>query len=152
MFGFTTSFRMGQLLRYSLAPPLYDGWDIDRHLATSFVDAVRDCLKTGGYASVDKGEESGGTFLVGYRDRLYRIGSDYQVGRSADGYDAVGCGSDLALGAMHATDIEGVHREHRVMAALKAAERFSAGVSGPFVLVTGGFADRIERADAKAAS
>ena len=47
--GFTTSFRMGQLLRYRLDVPGPDTWDVDRYMATTFVDAVRDCLKAGGF-------------------------------------------------------------------------------------------------------
>ena len=50
--GFTSSYRMGQLLRYKLLPPrlvLAHG-DLHRFMATAFVDAVRDCLQRGGYA------------------------------------------------------------------------------------------------------
>jgi len=44
---------------------------------------------------MDKGQEAGGTFLVGYRGRLFRVDSDYQVGESVNNYCAVGCGADL---------------------------------------------------------
>lgn len=134
-FGFTSSFRMGQLLRYShmdLATPPTDG--VDEWMVTTFIPAVRSCLKKGGYAKTDNGVETGGTFLVGVSGRLYCVESDYQVGRAADGFAAVGCGSDIALGAMYATHC---HRDadHRVRLALEAAERHSAGVRGPFLTV-----------------
>ena len=47
VFGFTTSFRMGQLIRYSLALPKPVG-NLDAFMSTTFIDAVRDCLKAGG--------------------------------------------------------------------------------------------------------
>lgn len=129
--GFTTSFRMGQLLRYGFAPPQPEG-DLYRFMVTAFIDAVRDCLKTGGYASKTSEQEFGGTFLVGVHGRLFEIDRDYQVGEPADGFAAVGCGFELALGAMHATRTTRMPVTRRLRTALEAAERFSAGVRGPF--------------------
>jgi ATP-dependent protease HslVU (ClpYQ) peptidase subunit len=131
--GFTTSFRMGQLLRYRLQAPEPDGWDIDRFMATTFVDAVRQCLKDGGWAKTDNGQERGGTFLVGYRDRLYEIEDDFQIGYTACGYAAVGSGYLVALGSLYATT--GSDAAERVSQALKAAEHFTGGVCGPFTVL-----------------
>ncbi len=133
--GFTTSFRMGQLIRYSLNAPAPQG-DLDRFMSTTFVDAVRDCLKAGGWARKEDEREEGGTFLVGVNGRLFLIDEDYQVGASADGYAAVGCGGEIALGALFATAEANMSPEHRIMLALQAAERFSAGVRGPFLCLS----------------
>jgi hypothetical protein len=131
LFGFTSSFRMGQLLRYALKVPLHDpDVDIDRYMVTTFVDAVRECLKTHGFAKKTNEVEEGGTFLVGYRGQLFGIQDDYQVARQADRFDAVGCGYEIARGALFAT--EHMSGRNRVQMALEAAERFSAGVRGPF--------------------
>lgn len=46
--GFTSSFRMGQVLRYSTTLPAPEDWDVNRFMATRFVDAVRGALKTAG--------------------------------------------------------------------------------------------------------
>lgn len=143
IFGFTTSFRMGQLLRYGLTLPSLcrDGdipslWsDPDRWMATQFVDAVRDCLKAGGYSKKSDEVESGGQFLVGYKGHLWQVDRDYQVGRAAHGYLAVGCGDELALGAMHAVS-DGLSPHDTVLAALRAAEAHSAGVRGPFKVLS----------------
>lgn len=35
--------------------------------------------------------------------RLFRIDSDYQVGECADGYDAIGCGDEVAKGRLTTT-------------------------------------------------
>ena len=132
--GFTSSFRMGQLLRYVLVPPKrHADQDPMEFMVRDFVGAVRDCLKAGGFATKKEEAEHGGTFLVGHAGRLFMVDADYQVGEAACCYDAVGCGADLALGALHAT--VGLSGAARVDLALRAAEAHSAGVRGPFHVV-----------------
>jgi ATP-dependent protease HslVU (ClpYQ) peptidase subunit len=134
IFGFTSSFRMGQLLRYAFRPPDHDPRvPTEKYMVTTFIDAVRTCLKQGGYATTRDGGEAGGTFVVGYVGALYVVESDYQVGIPAAGYAAVGCGDSVALGALYATNDKPVRE--RVEIALAAAERFSAGVCGPFTIL-----------------
>lgn len=131
LLGFTSSFRMGQLLRFRLKPPERPvEQDAFEFMATSFVDAARECLKAGGYARKENEVESGGRFLVGYAGRLFLIDSDYQVGEMLDGYTAVGCGAELALGALYAT--QDLPADERVLKALQAAARYSTGVRPPF--------------------
>lgn len=132
LFGFTSSFRMGQLLRHALKVPDHDPRvPVEKYMATTFIDAVRECLKTNGWASKDRESESGGTFMVGYHGRLFVVHDDYQVGEAADGLDAVGCGYQIARGALFASKEKG---KARIEVALAAAERFSAGVRGPFAV------------------
>ncbi|WP_433225546.1 hypothetical protein [Actinomadura formosensis] len=135
--GFTSSFRMGQLLRWSLKPPEPDTSDLERFMATAFVDAVRATLRDGGWLRKDHDQEEGGTFLVGVRGRLFCVQDDFQVAEAADGYAAVGCGAGIALGALYATARARRTPHARLGLALEAAERFSAGVRGPFAYVTG---------------
>lgn len=136
-FGFTSSFRMGQLIRYTLTTPAIDpDTDLHEYMCRSFVDALRECLKTGGWAEQDKERETGGNFLVGVHGRLFEVFSDYQVGEREEPYTATGCGESFALGAMHATRELGWPPERRLLAALAAAERFSIGVQGPFRIVS----------------
>lgn len=135
--GFTTSFRMGQLLRYKFNPPPHPpGMDDHEFMVKHFVEAVRTCLKDGGFAEKKNEQESGGTFLVGYHGRLFRIESDYQVAESVHGYESCGCGDDIAKGALHVTPR--LTAKRRILAALHAAEQFSAGVRGPFSVLSGG--------------
>lgn len=133
LFGATSSFRMMQLIQYSLKiVPQKARQSMDAYLRTVFVDALRECLSGGGYATKKNEVETAGTFLVGYRGRLFRVDSDYQVLESRDAYNAVGCGSNYALGALHAT--KGAQAKSRILTALRAAERMSAGVRGPFTV------------------
>lgn len=135
VYGFTTSFRMGQLIRYSFAPPPPPvGEDLERFLATTWINALRETLRQGGWSRVTEQQEQGGQFLVGTRGRLFTVDGDFQIGEPADGYDAIGCGGEIALGALHATRDVDLFAEDRVLAALRAAAHHSAGVAGPFVL------------------
>lgn len=136
IFGITGSFRMGNLLRFKLLIPEHPtGMDNYEYMCTSFIDAIRDCFKAGGFAQrKDEVEEMDGAFVVGYKGQLYEIESDYQVGMLRVNYHAVGCGRDLATGAMFASQASKLPERQRIVTALEAAEQFSAGVRGPFVI------------------
>jgi ATP-dependent protease HslVU (ClpYQ) peptidase subunit len=130
--GFTSSFRMGQLLAVKLSPPRYHP-DVEpwRYMVDDFVEAVRTCLRTGGFMRKHDDAEAGGHFLVGFRSRVFSIEGDFQVGERAEGFDAAGCGAPFALGSLAETS--GIADPvDRVRSALAVAERFSAGVRGPF--------------------
>lgn len=106
--GYTSSFRMGQLLRFNLAlPAIVDAVgdkrtdDAFEWAVKEFIPAARTALKDGGYARNDSGTESGGFFLLAVRDRLFEVASDYQVGEPTPSYVSTGSGEDIALGAMH---------------------------------------------------
>lgn len=132
--GFTWSFRMGQLLRYSFIPPQFHiDNDIDSFMVTTFIDAVRECLKKGGFARKKDEEESGGTFIVGFKNQLFQVFSDYQVAKVLDKFVCCGCGEEIAQGSMYST--EGMSPEKRIRIALEAAEHFSVGVRGPFNII-----------------
>jgi hypothetical protein len=137
LMGFTSSFRMGQLLRYSFNPPVpEEGEDLNKFMATKFVDEVRKCLKNGGYAQKNNEEESGGTFLVGYKGHLFEIEDDYQVCISVDNYNACGCGDQIAKGALYGLEYMNLNPTMKVNRALEAAEKFNAGVRSPFVIIS----------------
>lgn len=131
--GFTSSFRMGQILQYSLTIPDHrEGLDDFAYMCHDFVKAVRYCFRDNEYSTIKENVASGGIFLVGYRGNIYKIESDFQVGKVAENYDACGIGEYYALGSMasnaHITDpIE------RLTQSLDVASHFSAGVRGPYV-------------------
>jgi ATP-dependent protease HslVU (ClpYQ) peptidase subunit len=133
LMGFTTSFRMGQILRYKFVPPAHNNKVNDmKYMVSDFVDSLRKCFHDNGFGDADS--STGGTFLVGYKGKLYKVDSDYQVGIPTLKYDACGCGADIALGAMFAS--KGEDPEVRIKTALKAAATFSAGVRAPFKLLS----------------
>lgn len=128
--GFTSSFRMGQLLQYNLRiPTRYTDIDILEYMVNNFIDAIRNCLKEGGFAKKDKDTEEGGTFLVGYKNRLFKIEDDYQVGENILPFNACGCGASYAKGSLYSTKGP---PEKRLLKALYTAQEFCAGVREPF--------------------
>lgn len=134
MFGFTTSFRMGQLLAHAfIAPDRDPRISVEKFMSTSFIDAVRTCLKNGGWASKTNENESGGTFLVAYEGRVFCVYGDYQVAESALPYEAVGCGTDTAMGSLFTTQDGPLTPSERITKALEAAATFSCGVRAPFL-------------------
>lgn len=141
-FGFTSSYRMGQLLRYKFVPPARKvGQDLMEYMVVSFVDEIRSVLRAGGFLREEHNVETGGAFLVGHEGRLFRIETDFQVAEPRLCYDAVGCGTQLALGSIW-TSINGhvgLRRESVpdiLETALKAATEFSGGVRPPYHSVT----------------
>lgn len=134
LIGFTSSFRMGQLLQCNFTPPKYHkDEDLYKYMVTDFIDAVRTCFKAGGYSKKENEVEKGGTFLVGCYGRLFEIESDFQVGESFDSYEAVGCGIDLARGSMFTSEL--LKPKERILKALQAAAHFSTGVVEPFTIL-----------------
>lgn len=137
IFGFTTSYRMGQLIQYKLViPPLKEKQDIMEYMVAVFAESIRSVLKDGGFMEVNKSVESGGTFLIGFRGRLFKIESDFQVGEPFNGFYSCGCGQDLALGAMQTAIDLGIENPNRILhLGLVAAHCFSAGVGSEFDFV-----------------
>jgi len=134
--GFTTSYRMGQLLNYAFSSSrgINEGEDTMSYMVNVFVNDVRTCLKAGGYASLREGVESSGTFLVGFNGRLFSIYDDYQVSENIDEFATCGCGGEFASGALFSN--RHLEPDERIIQALSAAEHLSVGVKSPFSIIT----------------
>jgi ATP-dependent protease HslVU (ClpYQ) peptidase subunit len=137
--GFTTSWRMGQLLHYSLVVPDHDPRTDDMvWLVNDLTDAIRNCFKDKGYMKKADDVEEGGTFLLGYKGVLYYVGSDFQVMHPRDGYAACGCGESYALGVMsHFVRNKLIKQPTKAIEhALDAAECHSGGVLKPYTILS----------------
>jgi ATP-dependent protease HslVU (ClpYQ) peptidase subunit len=135
--GCTTSFRMIQLLRYSFKPPKINNKNLYEYMCTDFIDKVRECFKEGGYLQkFTDGDERGGDFLVAYKDRLFKVENDFQVGETESGIDACGCGMDFALGALYALNEQKMSTEDKLLKSLESAEFLSNAVCRPFHLIS----------------
>ena len=135
--GYTSSYRMGQLLMY--ATGLIDKRDepnIDHeYLVTKFIPNVISLFENGGYSRNNSGEKEGGTYLLAYKDHLYNVESDFQVGESIHKFDACGSGVYFALGSLHSTEGANLTPQERITKALEAAETFNTGVQRPFYIM-----------------
>lgn len=138
VFGFTSSFRMGQIIRYDMELPTVfppkDARECEAWMVKEFVPKLRKALSDGGFLQKKNEEENGGTFLCGVNGILFAIQDDFQVGRTTVNYDAVGCGDHLAIGAMTVSNWS--KPADTLTGALSAAEKWSAGVRGPFAIVS----------------
>lgn len=150
--GFTTSYRMGQILRYETdlpePPPDVGPDELERFIVTEVVPAVRRSFADHGFAktarftspkeasTTEEGQEFGGLFLIGVAGHIFEIRQDYQVGRPAAAYSSVGFGAPVALGALHVLEsLPGLSLRERATKALEAAETYSAVVRAPFHFV-----------------
>lgn len=132
LIGYTTSFRMGQLLEFSLAVrPKYEDEDDLKYMVTGFAETARRLFKDHGYAKTDgNGEEFGGVFLVGYNGHLYRVDIDFHVMRYTTRIAACGAGEDFALAAMLAMVKKPVKK--RLRRSLEIVSELSVFVIPPF--------------------
>jgi ATP-dependent protease HslVU (ClpYQ) peptidase subunit len=135
--GYSSSFRMGQLIRFKLKipnPPKKT--DLFLFMATVFIEELRVVLSKGGYTKIELNSEDGGCFIVGIRGRIFTIYDDFQVSEDKEEFMSVGCGEKYALGALEAmrkTIRTSPHNKAKI--ALETAEKFSGGVRRPFNFV-----------------
>lgn len=138
IFGYTYSFRVGQVIQYSFKPPTrLPGVDDLCYLSTSFIDEMRKVLKEKGIRKEKDEVESGGKFLLGYHGKLYTIDYDFQVNSDKIGFSSIGSGEKYALGSLFTTRDDPDYRG-RLLLALSSASRFSTTVTAPFFVLEGG--------------
>lgn len=138
LFGFSQSFRRGQVLKYKLKIPRHPK-DMDdlQYMTTLFVDEVRRRFMANGVMEHYADAEYGGHFIVGYKGKVYEIEEDYQVAVYRDGFTVIGCGAEYAMGSLDTTKRmpELVKKpEDRILLALSSAAYFSTGVCEPFII------------------
>lgn len=135
-FGYTTSFRMGQLLEHALVvPPHPEGMTPQRFVHGPLLNAITECFRAGGYLLTKDGRIDGGMFLIGYRGHLFIMQDDFALIQNVFGFNAVGSGAAVAMGSMHTTQDLGWEVGDRMRAALDAAVRHCTGVLPPFHFV-----------------
>jgi ATP-dependent protease HslVU (ClpYQ) peptidase subunit len=133
LIGFTSSFRMGNILAYHFDPPFHpENMDDFEFMVVRFIPSVRKCFVDNGYGS----PAEGGAFIVGYRNKLYTIENDFQVAEQADNFHAVGCGATEALSSLYSTKDLIQYPRDRVLKALEAAAYLNSGVRAPFVILS----------------
>ncbi len=135
--GYTTSFRMGDLLEFIVPPPEVKAVDISlrEHLITKWIPVLREKLKTEGFLEIDKNKENAGSFIVAYKGEICTVYDDLQVATVIEPYCSVGSGYSYALGAFYATKHQKLKPKERVLLALGAAAFHNAFVREPFTVI-----------------
>ncbi len=144
LFGFSGSFRFGQILRFAFKPPKNEKKNDYEYMCTEFIKKLQSTLDKHGMGGENKRSERDveGSVLIAYNGVLYFMDSDFQIGIPAENFAAIGCGADLALGSMHTTETLAALAEYkkkltpelRIKMALTAASTFSSGVLPPFLI------------------
>ena len=141
--GYAGAFRGAQLIRHN---ELFVRWlkdDTTERLKTEEIDMeylVNDLsgivgeLIYGDYPKSDKHQNPPTViFILGVKNKLYSIHSDYSVIQFREDYIAIGSGRDIASGSLHTT--VGEKPEVRLYKALKASAYHDVGVAGPFFMI-----------------
>lgn len=115
--------RIANLLRHSFEPPKrHPDTDIEKFMATDFVNAMRLCLQSGGQLENTKGVESAWhSIVIGYQGRIFIVDCDFAVVTSNVPWMATGSGSEVALGSLWATSTLEWTPERRLENAVQAA-------------------------------
>ncbi len=136
LIGYTSSFRMGQILHYTMSPKTHNQKDdLFGHLVNVLVPEVRNALRSGGFMKMKNGEETGGEFLMAHGTRLLCVQSDFSVLEYEDDFLATGCGEDWAMGALYTLRDSPLTAKARLTKALEAATKYSSYVRAPFHFV-----------------
>jgi ATP-dependent protease HslVU (ClpYQ) peptidase subunit len=104
--------------------------NIYQFITSKFIPELRQLHVDSGYVAKKTNDFE---FIVGYKNKLFYIASDYSVLKSKDGFYAVGSGYAYGLGAL-ATGIN-------IKQAIKIASRFDVNTGGAIQLVTRGGQD-----------
>ncbi len=141
VYGCAGSLRAGQVFRHLYdAPPLPyapNALDIDRYMVGPWIHALQVAMREARVATDEQETPSGTEFLVGVRGCLYVVEADYATWRCARGYHAIGTGSELALGALHAlrAGCSGFTPRVLVQLAIASACEHANTVRGPITIV-----------------
>jgi len=138
LIGYTSSFRMGQLLEFNLEVPASAELDDLRYMVRTFIPAVRKCLADGGFSKKNNEQEEGGTFIVGYRGKIYEVGSNYHCLLLQDKYLACGSGYTFALASIetYISQVDGWEPVKAIEEALRVAAKFNPDVRPTFTVLS----------------
>lgn len=134
--GFTSSYRMGNILQHHLKPPKLPTRrkSLTPYMVREFVPHIQELFVKHKYGTVKDGQQAGGEFIIGIAGELFTIESDFQVAQSSSGYDAVGSGYQVALGSLYSTEKMKNRPRDRIRMALAASEELTGAVRRPFTI------------------
>ncbi len=136
-FGFSGSFRRGQVLRYAFNPPVPTPSDVKsgmmKFLCTTFVEEWRSALVR---ACCSSSEDHHGTIIGAYQSFLFRVDTDFQIAISREGIAGCGTGMCEAMAVLHATAADAALPPFdRMTLALSTSAYYNPTVRGPFTIL-----------------
>lgn len=147
--GSYDSFRKGQILMDLVLPEDKSrSGDKDgnyRFLRKEVVPVIRKLFAEAGFIEIKDGVESGGGFIIGYRNWIYEFESDFSVASYSNEYATLGSGASFARGVLDYifkyTDYKHLDLSQEGMIeivnrALDISERNTKNVRGPMRIIT----------------
>lgn len=117
-------------ITYHFKPPIQTIQTDEEYIATLLMVALREAIAAT-QAYQDNERNMDGDCLVGYRGKLYRIGCDFIASQMEDGFDAIGSGSDFAIGALAILRQNKKLTPQQILTqALEVSKRFDMGTAG----------------------
>lgn len=134
--GLTGVSRLSQIIKYFVTiPKRPKNINDEEYVVVHLAESIRKAFKDAGQMTIDNNREDfEARILLGYRARLYTIDSALHVNPIQLDYWSIGCGGPYALGSLATPEDCSV--EDKIMNALEIAEKFSAGVRGPFKIIS----------------
>src|SRR3972149_7740532 len=141
--GFTTSYRMAQILQYHVLPKIninFSGlslFEAHEKVVVDVIEPIRNTLKDLGFSKVELNEESGGEFLLGVGDYIFEVSDSYQVDHHSRGFSAVGIGYLYALATIETLKLVAEKKDVRfnileaAEMAIQVASNLNTGVCMP---------------------
>lgn len=91
LIGYTSSFRMGQVLEHDFLPPAHkEGLNDYQYMVKQVVPALRTVFVETNY--MQKEDKEGGSFLIIYRGKLFSLQEDFAVFERPSNFDSCGSG------------------------------------------------------------
>ncbi|GGL15775.1 hypothetical protein [Deinococcus radiotolerans] len=121
--------------RYGFEFPLVpEGQSDDAYMRFTFPAALREFLKEHVHVAITNDSEDGNlALLIGWRGRIWCMADDFSITEEVCGWNAIGSGCEVALGALWVT--RDLPAGRRLQAAGFAAEEYVSSVRGPFTVV-----------------
>ena len=137
LIGYTSSFRMGQILQYNWSQPSrLEGVTDREYLQIDVIESMRECFNTYGFGEFKDGEHQGGTFLIGYKGELYEMQSNFSILKN-ENFAAVGSGQYHAESTLLLlTQDPDFDPQEVLTASIYAASYFTTSVSEDCTIVT----------------
>lgn len=138
--GYTTSFRMGQLLQYYWTPPTKSADDTDDvYIFNRVATSIMKCFKDNDFGHKDGLKWEGGNFILGWNGRLFEVQGEMSL-LEYEEFTSVGCGEYHAVAAMETlkqTKQFEKNPEKFLATALSVAANCVVGVSHEYDYVVG---------------
>jgi len=133
VFGYTTSYRFGQIIQHHMREIITKNNTSYDYLVAHIVPEIRRCLKEHGAAKIKDSVDFGGNCIIGLAGKIYELQNDFSIIKPTNGISCVGSGEQVAMGAVLALDK--MRPEARIKKALSITSDSIASVGGTFTVM-----------------